>query len=281
MKSVRWIFGLLCFLFYFTGDLCAQLITHSLDDEVALYAATKQVNQFFRRFNNEESIDGTRYYEKDSLYRNPATRAVFLNLLFDKENRQISEGIKLQFIQEVGHPDKPVYLDFHGGNWLAEVSAIFYWEGKEVTTTLFLKLQEEKVGSKWVIDRICFKPFQEYFRKDTLDTVHFLHPLSHELEFMNLYDVFRDEKKVLQDYTERNFTPDFLALFLYEVKRGNLRFKTVKDVEFHFFQIDHWYFKLSQFNRKGYNTGWLISDLIKVNAKEKDELLKRIYNRYE
>jgi hypothetical protein len=43
-------------------------------DEGVLNASTKQVNQFFRRFNGEESTKGERYYEGDKDYRNPALR---------------------------------------------------------------------------------------------------------------------------------------------------------------------------------------------------------------
>lgn len=280
MNRLRWISLVALIQLCPACNLKAQTIGKpTLDDEIVLYAATKQVNQFFRRFNNEEAIDGTRYYEADSLYRNPATRSLFLNLLFDKENSSISENLKQQFIHYLSDPHQPVFLDFHGGNWIAQVSTVFYWEGKEVNTTLFLKLQEERMGSKWVINHVCFRPFEDYFVRDTLDTIHFLHPLSHELEFMNLYKVFHDDKSLVQNYTDRNYTPDYLALFLYEVKKGNLRFKTVTDVKFHFFQIDNWYFELSQFIRSGYNTGWLISDLKRINGAEKELLIKDIYSR--
>jgi uncharacterized ion transporter superfamily protein YfcC len=45
----------------------AQLIDK--DEEARLYAETKQVNQFFRRFNGEEDEKGERYYPKDRQYR--------------------------------------------------------------------------------------------------------------------------------------------------------------------------------------------------------------------
>jgi hypothetical protein len=281
VNNGKWIYLIVCASFCIQTAGSAQTHPSIPDDEVVFYAATKQVNQFFRRFNSEESVDGKRYYEKDSLYHDHTTRSFFLNQLFDKGNSFINENLKQQFIQHVNAPTKPVFLDFHGGKWLAQVSTVFYWEGKEVSATLFLNLQEEHTGSKWVINRVCFRPFEEYFLKDTLDTIHFLHPLSHELEFMNLYEVFHDEKELVQNYTDRDYQPDYLTLFLFEVKRGNLRFKTVMDVKFHFFQVDNWYFELSQFIREGYNTGWLISDLKKVNAKEKELLLKDIYGRYE
>ena len=115
------------------------------------------------------------------------------------------------------------------------------------------------------------------FERDTVKVGKFLHPLSHELDFMNLRKAFNNPDSVSQ-YTLKKFVPDHLSVFLYEVKKGNLKFKTVQEVKFHFFQIDGWYFELSQFNRPGYNTGWLISNLVKIkNESEKNLLRKYVY----
>ena len=94
---------------------------------------------------------------------------------------------------------------------------------------------------------------------------------------MNLRKAFIKPDSISQ-YASKKFVPDHLSVFLYEVKKGNLKFKTVQEVRFHFFQVAGWYFELSQFNRPGYNTGWLISNLVKVkNDSEKNLLKKYVY----
>ena len=93
---------------------------------------------------------------------------------------------------------------------------------------------------------------------------------------MNLRKALDDGSKATQ-FAIKDYKPDHLTLFLYELKSGNLKFKTIQDVKFHFFQVDGWYFELSEFKRAGKNTGWLISDLIKVADKDKDLLRKYIY----
>jgi len=119
--------------------------------------------------------------------------------------------------------------------------------------------------------------FKPYFDRDTVKVGKFLHPLSHELDFMNLRKAFAKQDSISQ-YTSKKFVPDHLSVFLYEVKKGNLKFKTVQEVKFHFFQVNGWYFELSQFNRPGYNTGWLISNLVQVkNDSEKNLLKKYVY----
>lgn len=258
-------------------DLRAQGIGEYLGGEDVLYAETKQVNQFFRRFNGEEDEEGKRYYPKDEHYREPNLRQKYLNLLFDEQSRTLSGAIKKEFIEDVNSTSDPQYLDFHGGNWFAEVKAIFNYQGKEEEATLFLKLQEESVGSKWILTKCYFDPFARLFSSDTTGGKEFLHPLSHELDFMNLRKAFQDKKEKIDQFTERGYQPDYLSILLYELKNSNIRFKTVSSVKFHFFQVDGWYFQLARFNRSGHNRGWLIADLTKVTPREKELLTNYIY----
>ena len=247
-----------------------------LGNEKALYAATKQVNQFFNRFNGEEDLQGNRYYPKDPNYRNRELRNKYIKLLFDNKNEGIALDSKKKFLQNVNDASDPQYLDFHGGNWFAEVHAKFDYKGKEETVILFLKLQEENVGSKWVIFKAYFAPFKEYFEVDTATAKNFIHPMSHEVAFMNLKKIFKDPE-IAAAYAAQDFQPDHLSLVLYEIKQSNLAFNTVAQVKFHFFQLDGWYFELSEYNRPGYNNGWLISDLLEVSPKQRDQLMKFIY----
>lgn len=253
-------------------------IGEALGDESEFYASTKQVNQFLRRFNAEETIEGERLYKEDKDFRNLDLRLKYLSMLFDSQNRNITSELKQDFIAEIATDGTPQFLDFHGGNWFAEVLTSFNYKGKEMDLTLFMKLEEEKLGSKWVISNMYFEPFYEIFYDvdTTAEGIKFLHPLSHELDFMNLVKVFRNKDNVSL-FTEKGYRPDFLTLFLYEVKKSNLKFEAVKEVKFHFFQVDDWYFEISEFNRPGYNTGWLISNLVKVPEAQKEILQKYIY----
>ena len=257
-------------------SLQAQLVDE-MDDESKLYAENKQVNQFFRRFNGEEDEKGERYYPKDRLYRSEKLRKKYIGILFDASNAGIKPDLKVEFTKDVINKDKPVILNFHGGNWFSEVHTLFLMNGKEVPVTLFMELEKHHQGTRWVISKVYADIFKPYFERDTVKVGKFLHPLSHELDFMNLRKAFNNPDSVSQ-YTLKKFVPDHLSVFLYEVKKGNLKFKTVQEVKFHFFQIDGWYFELAQFNRPGYNTGWLISNLVKVkNESEKNLLKKYVY----
>jgi len=246
------------------------------EDESMFYAQTKQVNQFFRRFNNEEDLKGERYNNKP-YRRNDKTRVKYLERLFDNETSTIDDQLKQEFIDQVTNKSHPEYLEFKGGDWYAEVSANFLYKGREEPVVLYMQIQKENLGSKWDILNVYFQPYREMFNTDTTRKENFLHPLSHEIDFMNLHKVF-DDPSTVEDYTYKGYSPDYLTLFLFEVKKGFFTFETVINETFHFYQIDGWYFKLSYFNRKGYNTGWLISDLHKTTGNEKEQFINLISN---
>lgn len=255
----------------FASPLYAQLVD-GMDDETRLYAESKQVNQFFRRFNGEEDEKGDRYNPQDKAYRSSKLRKKYFSILFDENNKSISATLKSEFAKEV--VEKDAFLDFHGSQWFAEVSAIFTSNGKDQPIKLFMGLEKDHLGYKWVIRKIYADMYQPYFDRDTTKIGRFLHPLSHELDFMNLHKAFSKSDSISQ-FTTKQFVPDHLSVFLYEVEKGVLKFKSVREVKFHFFQISGWYFELADFNRPGYNTGWLISNLVKLNTDAEMNLLQR------
>ncbi|TAD94948.1 MAG: hypothetical protein EAZ97_16240 [Bacteroidetes bacterium] len=257
----------------FTVNLQAQIFT----DETPFYAETKQVNQFFRRFNGEEDEKGNRYWEKDAQYRNRDLRRKYISILFNNQNFSIPSDQKTKFLEEMTDVKKPVFLSFLGGDWFAEVETEFAYKGKKTIINLYMQLEVTgNQGSKWVINRVHWYDQEKQFYPDSTGKHLFLHPLSHELDFMNLKKVLLDQPEYVEYFTEKNARVDFLSIFLYEIKLGNLKFETVTNLKFHVFQLNNWYFELSNFNRKGLNTGWLISNLSPLKAGEKEKMSKFI-----
>jgi len=251
----------------------AQLVT-DMDDESRLYAESKQVNQFFRRFNGEEDEKGKRYYPGDKPYQSAKLRKKYLGILFDESNSGISNALKTQFVKEVIDKPESSILNFHGAGWFSEVHATFIVNGKAQPVILFMELEKDHLGTKWVINKVHVDAFEPYFVRDTTKIGRFLHPMSHELDFMNLRKALANSDSVSQ-FTVKRFVPDHLSLFLYEIKKGNMKFQSVDQVKFHFFQINGWYFELADFNRPGYNTGWLMSNLVKLSNESDKDLLRK------
>jgi hypothetical protein len=265
-----WICLLLAFL-----PASGQNLGSAIGDEADLYAQTKQVNQFFRRFNNEEDRFGNRYYPGDSLYRDPGFRKVYLDMLFDSQSPFVQNSLKEEFVEQVNDPNHPVFLNFHDEKWFAELSMTFRHFKKRENLILFLQLEKENLGHKWVITNVYYDKFLRHFKKGDKEVIRdsFLHPMSHELDFMNIYKVFRD-LTYTEYYASKTFKPDYRTLLFYELKMGNLEYESTGPLKFHFFHVDGWYFEVAYFNRPGPNSGWLISKLYKITEKEKEELIK-------
>jgi hypothetical protein len=247
----------------------------STRDESELYASTKQVNQFFRRFNGEEDQKGKRFYAGDKAFREASLRENYISLLFDQENQNISSNQKKSFINEVTDKRNPQFLNFHQEGWFAEVNAIFTRNGKEENILLFFKIQEEGKGYEWVLDHAASAHYQQFFDKQMSEEKPFLHPMSHELDFMNLHKSLNEENAV--DFTSDDFKVDPLSIFLYEMASKKIQFKTVIESKFHFFQCEGWYFQITEYNRTGYNSGWLISDLTPLQKEDVPKLKSYIY----
>lgn len=243
-------------------------------DERALYTMTKQMSQFISRFNYEEDQYGKKLNPNSPDYRDRQKRKDVLPLLFDMENQRTNGSLRDFFIADLTESDSN-YFEFLGGKWYSEVSATFKWKGETVDISMIFAIEKENLGSKWVLTNVFFPEFNKLFPKGDIaeQQKHFLHPMSHELDFMNIYKVFKTPECV-EYYASESYSTDYLTLFFYEIKNGNLVFEKVNSEKFHVFQIDNWYFEVSWFNRSGYNTGWLISNLIFLKDNEKEELLK-------
>lgn len=243
-------------------------------DEREFYTMTKQMGQFINRFNYEEDPTGKKLYPNEEDYRASKKRKEALPLLFDLDNPRTSGSLRDFFVEDLTKNNNQ-FMEFLGGDWFSEVSAKFKWKGKEVDISLIMSLEKEGLGSKWVISNVFFSEFQKYFPQGEIveREKHFLHPMSHELDFMNIYKIFKDPQ-IIEYYASSDYQPDYVSLFFYEIKQGNLKFDHVESVKFHVLQIKNWYFEVSWFNRSGYNSGWLISNLVYLKEGEKEALLK-------
>ena len=76
---------ILALTFAFVWPVAGQTIGDFKMDETELYAMTKQMGQFMRRFNDEEDQFGNKLNPKDPKYRSNEMRRQSLPILFDQE----------------------------------------------------------------------------------------------------------------------------------------------------------------------------------------------------
>ena len=202
--------------------------------------------------------------------------------LFDSQNPRTTGALKEYFISDVTSEKNPVFLNFSDQNWFAEVSATFIRTGEgfppqgvEQNLILFLTVEEDNSGYKWVLSNVYSSELNKLFPViDTnLQKKTFLHPQSHELDFMNIHSALQNPE-MIDYYASSNYKPDYLTLMFYLLKTNQLEFVKVNSVKFHFLQIENWYFELTFFNRNDMNSGWLISNLAYLSEDEKPQLLK-------
>ncbi|MDD4848787.1 MAG: hypothetical protein PHR53_08515, partial [Bacteroidales bacterium] len=172
----------------------------------------------------------------------------------------------------------PYFLDFYNTEWYAEVSAKVMWNNEIKDIIYYLKLEAEREGHKWVVSNIYFAPFDELYPElpDSIKQAHFLHPKSHEIDFINLPKEFRDAE-FFSSYLYQSYQPDPISIYLYELKKGNIKFLSVNNTKFHFLIEQKWYFEIIFFNRNEVNSGWLISNLLPITEQEYP-ILRRTFN---
>ena len=273
MRIIRNIF-ILALTIAIVWPVAGQTIGDFKMDETELYAMTKQMGQFMRRFNYEEDQFGEKLNPKDPRYRSNEMRRKSLPILFDQQKYGTQTDLQRYFIEDVTKDDS-TYMTFLGGRWYSEVSTTFRYNGKLVNVSLILAVEKEGLGSKWVLTNVYFSEFNKLFPNGEMAEreKHFLHPMSHELDFMNIYKAFQNPE-VIEYYASKEFQPNYLTLFFYEIKQGKLVFQHVDSVKFHVFQIKDWYFEVSWFNSSGMTSGWLMSNVIYMPEKEKTNLIK-------
>ena len=231
----------------------------------------KQIDEFIERFNNAQTTP-IRDYVQDHYSVDSLSHASLLVSLFDQEDTTWNEEDVRAFVADVTRkdsisPSSTKVLDFYDGGWYAELDCTGQYQGKEETFTLVLSLEvlRRGQGAKWVINGVSANFLGLSYDTDRRRT---LNPASHDTDFMNLITALQDTVN-FRNYLSARARPSQLLLFFNELCEEHLVFKHVNQITYHFMQIDNWIFKVRDFNRNTSNSGWLISELLRVTDTQK------------
>lgn len=235
------------------------------------------IDDFIERFNGQPNTRANALFEKmlDPSYRKD--RQTWLKSLFDQQNGDWDFALIESFISDVLAAQDTKSLRFEDPNWFAvvECSALYRNSLKKLTILLEVEYDESNQGSRWVISH--FFPINFFsetrpapFPMPKNSTI--INPMSHATDFIALIQAF-DDKKNLGNYFHDLNSDKQLSTFAWELYDGNLKLKSIDNIEFYFFQIPGWFFRVSDFPRNQMNAGWLISFLGKL---EDQEMLKVI-----
>lgn len=248
-------------------SVCGQQMDF-LSDENFVFKV-KQIDEFIDRFNNAEATP-IRKYVQENYSIDSISHETLLVSLFDQEDTTWNETEVVAFVEDVARLSSAQLapmIDFYDGGWYAELDCTGQYQGKKVTFTMVLSLEvlRRGLGAKWVINGVSADFLGLSYDTDYRQT---LNPASHDTDFMNLIVALQDTVN-FRNYLSNSAQPSQLLLFFNELCEGKLAFNHVNNITYHFMQIDNWIFKVRDFNRDTDNSGWLISELIRVTDTQK------------
>jgi len=231
-----------------------------------------QLDEFIQRFNFNNDTKLLKYL-KENYPDLSIDRKGFLITLFDNYDIHRQDSLINIFIDYVCDTTNPQYLNFYDHDWYAEVNCVFEYQHSIDTGKIILKNQfNNDSSSKWVISGISAKMLE---LPESKDSMKIMSPVSHGTGFIALYDVFKDGTNI-QNYISKDYSPDTLTYFITLIYFNKIKLRQVNEVKYHFLQIPGWTFTVEYFNRKELNSGWLISDLARMNNIEKVKYKKEV-----
>lgn len=236
-------------IFFFIASWYAtQSQSVSANDILALKftSQVKQLAQFIDRFNFTETSP-----ESDSRAKNIAS-------LFNIEDSSlIRNPTALAFINHICADS--IKLSVYDNDWFAKIKCSFTYKDKITYLTLILHQETvDHYARKWVIEAIIGSLFKDL--KYSSDSI-FINPMNHEIGFSQLTKAFGQSPLQINNYFAASACNNNLNAFWFQLSIGDLKFQQIESIEYQFYQISGWFFTVSNYNRKNFNAGWLISRL--------------------
>lgn len=243
----------------------------SSSEDLLFAFEVKQIDEFFERFNNQETV--ITQYIRGTNPNASLTRTDLMKSLINRSDTTWNLSLINEFIQQVNRKEAPTYLHFLDPEWYAEIKCSIKYLNADQKVTLVMKIEQDaNQSSKWVIEEAIanFLTLPQQTDKSV-----FLNPVSQGTDFLGL-DKALSDKKNIRNFIRAGFKENQLSVFLDHWKNGRIQLKQIDEISYHFLQIDGWIFKVKNYQRRTRNSGWLISSLYKANSEQKKEYKKEI-----
>lgn len=235
----------------------------------------KQIDEFFERFNNDSSSFIRQIYKsKKTIYN--LDRKKLIKSLFNYESKPWNKDFIDSFVQRALSTEMPTVKNWYGDNWFAEAKCQFEYNSSVIDIPVILKIvTDEKKRSKWIVVGIRSGLPEEQKNSNAPIKVRsvktkFINPANHATNFIELGKAFED-KDHLSDYFDNNFFFQRGAAQFYRgLLNDNLKLLFVREVKYHFLNVNGYIFTVEYFPRESLNSGWLISSLKTGNLKDKE-----------
>lgn len=233
-------------------------------NEELLQLRVKQIDEFMGRFNFETDWKGKKIATpNDTVLHKKYVLSLFdQNILSDTLTSSIAYDFASQIVsqkQKISYTDK---------DWYAEAVCKISYNGKEHNLSLFLNTEQiEGHKYKWVF---CGAKSNFMNIASVKTEKHpIISPVENEINFMALETIFDKDASNIANYASKDFSADYLSVFLFLVKNKYIKFIGVEDIQYHFFQIPGYVFTVDFFERNDANMGWLISNFFPCDEDKK------------
>lgn len=271
INIVKFILAILAFT-HMQSASAQSLLDLSLNADFA--AQVKSIDEFICRFNG---IELNPEIKNDSGIRRRNNIIALFDFqmshtkLSDNEFKQLITGFVNRAIES------GIRLQITNSKMWAEAKSSIKVDGKKKVVTLVLKSETYKKNFvRWAI--VGVKGLVE---ADIIDTTNYyaISPVEHEIHFMTLDNIFRNNRAKIMGYRGKDATIDELSVFLTLAMTGKIDFCMVDKLTIHCLEVPGYAFTINELGRRGNNSGWLISKLIPLEDYDKKQYIKKLLNR--
>lgn len=252
-------------LILLSSNMSAQQLELSWQHEFTEHV--KSIDEFMKRFNGEEAYPGLD--KSDENFRK-------LNMfsLLDHQMKQEQKQKALGFVDDILSSD--IKLSYADTLWYAEARCDISYKGKAKNVTLFLRTERIKNNQfRWVF---CGADGINGNLID-VDSKSAISPVEHEIHFMELQSIFKNDKQHVFGYRQHGYKIDQLSVLLALIHAGQISFTSVSEMKFHFFNVPNYHFVVEEVGRRGSNAGWLITTFDDLPQTNKNAYINKLTNK--
>lgn len=271
-------------LFILATIICQQLdaqkfvYSHDPMVDTMFNRRVKSLDEFFARFNGLETNPDIPKESAESRENNILSlfnqEMLILGQAPDEETTKLYSDIT-EFIQTVCKNN--IQLRITDSMFLAEAELVVKFQGKDKRINMILNMEDK--GNNIFCWTFC--GVNGLVGNKMLDTTvaYGIRPVDNEVNFIQMRGIVTNPENRITNYRNSRTVIDPLSYLFALANTKQIQVLQCNKVLYHSFCIDGYYFIIEFFNRKDFNSGWLISDFKQIDQKEKEIQLNKLFDK--
>ena len=264
-----------------TTGLHSQVFENDAGQREKLFIyKVKQIDEFFERFNNDTGSFIRRLYKARGV-KFKIDRPTLIKSLFNYETQSWPNGAIDSFVKKAMQVQMPSAGNYYGDDWFAEVVCRFSYNNNVIEIPVILRTDTDRYKrSKWIITGVKQMLFRSATalpaKNRTTVPLKFISPVSHGNDFAALEKTFDDKQNLSAYFDQSFFQKNNTTGFYNAILKNQIKFLSVKEIRYHFLQVNNYIFTVQHFERNSLNAGWLINTLTTASAADKQHFRKEL-----